>query len=124
MTVGRSATVPSRGDVILVPFPFAELTASEARPAVVVSGREFLRAEGKIVVAAITSNIKAHGGSTNLHLARWRECGLLKPSVVTSWLATLAPELILIRIGTLKGEQMRAVESRCARHLNCEPAKG
>jgi hypothetical protein len=35
----------------------------------------------------------------------------LKPSVVTSWLATLAPDLILMRIGALKGEQLRAVES-------------
>jgi len=112
MTAGRSATVPSRGDVILVPSPFAELTAHKARPAVVVSGQEFLRAEGKIVVAAITSNIKAHAGSTNLHLTGWRQCGLLKPSVVTSWLATLAPELILMRIGALKDEQLRAVESR------------
>jgi hypothetical protein len=79
---------------------------------VVVSGREFFRPEGKIVVAAITSNVKAHGGPTNLNLARWRECGLLKPSVVTSWLATLAPDLILMKIGALKAEQLRAVESR------------
>jgi mRNA interferase MazF len=112
MTPGRSATVPSRGDVILVPFPFAELTAHKARPTVVVSGQEFFRAEGKIVVAAITSNVRAHAGPTNLQLARWRECGLLKPSVVTSWLATLAPDLILMRIGALKTGQLRAVESR------------
>jgi mRNA interferase MazF len=111
MTPGKSATVPARGDVILVPFPFAELTANKARPAVVVSGQEFFHAEGKIVVAAITSNVKTHAGRTNLHLARWRECGLLKPSVVTSWFATLAPGLILMRIGALKGEQLRALES-------------
>ncbi len=60
MMAGRSATAPARGDVILVPFPFAELTAN-----------------------------KVHAGPTNLRLARWQECGLLKPSVVTSWLATL-----------------------------------
>jgi hypothetical protein len=30
---------------------------------------------------------------------------------VTSWLATPAPDLILMRIGALKGEQLRAVES-------------
>lgn len=110
MTPGRSATLPSRGDVILVPFPFSELTATKARPAVVVSGPEFFHAEGKIVVAAITSNVKAHAGHTNLHLAGWRACGLLKPSVVTSWLATLTPGVILMRIGTLRKEQLRAVE--------------
>ena len=111
MTLGRSATVLSRGDVVLVPFPFAELTAHKARPAVVVSSPEFFRAEGKIVVAAITSNVKAHTGPTNLRVRRWRDCGLLKPSVITSWLATLAPDVVLMRIGALKGEQLRTLEN-------------
>ncbi len=112
MTPGRTTTVPARGDVSLVPFPFAELTAAKARPAVVVSGGEFFQAEGKIIVAAITSNVKAHGGPTNLHLTGWRACGLLRPFVVTSWLATLSPDLVLIRIGALRRDQLRAVESR------------
>jgi mRNA-degrading endonuclease toxin of MazEF toxin-antitoxin module len=97
--------------VILVPFPFAELTATKARRAVVVSGRDMFSAEGKIVVAAITSNVKAHAGPTNLRLTGWRACGLLKPWVVTSWLATLAPDLVLMRIGALSGEELRSVES-------------
>ena len=112
MTLGRNSTIPARGDVILVAFPFAELTATKARPAVVVSGRDLFSAEGKIVVAAITSNLEAHAGPTNLHLTAWRACGLLKPSVVTSWLTTLAHDLVLMRIGALNGEQLRAVESR------------
>jgi len=112
MTLGRSFTIPALGDVILVPFPFAELTATKARPAIVVSGRDLFSAEGKIVAAAVTSNVEAHAGPTNLHLTAWRACGLLKPSVVTSWLATLAPDLVLMRIGALNGEQLRAVESR------------
>jgi len=111
MTAGRSATVASRGNVILVPFPFAELTAHKARPAVVVSGPGFFRAEGKIMVAAITSNVRAHTGPTNLIVTRWRDCGLLKPSVITSWLATLAPDVVLMRIGALKGKQLRALEN-------------
>ena len=117
MIPGRRATVPSRGEVILVPFPYAELTATKARPAVVVSGREFFQAEGKVIVAGITSNVNAHRGPTNFNLIRWRECGLLKPSVVTSWLATLAPKLILMKIGALKADQLRGVESCLLRTL-------
>lgn len=112
MTSGGSATGLKRGDVILVPFPFAELTASKARPAVVISGERFLQSERKIIVAAITSNVRAHRGATNLRLVRWSESGLLKPSVVTSWLATLSPELILMRIGTIPITDLRGVESR------------
>lgn len=112
MTSGGRTIAVTRGDVVLVPFPFAELTASKARPALVLSGERFNRSEGKVIVAAITSNLRAHRGATNLPLGRWRESGLLKPSVVTSWLATLSPELILMRIGTLPRLDLQAVESR------------
>jgi len=112
MTPGRRPMPLARGDVILVPFPYAELTSTKARPAVVVSGRQFLSAEGKVVVAAVTSNVKAHVGPTNLPLTEWRACGLLKPSVVTSWLATLDPKLVLMKIGALNDMQLRALNMR------------
>lgn len=70
MTSGERGIVPERGDVILVPFPFAELTATKARPALVVSGKKFFDAEGKIIVAAITSKVRAPSGPTNLRLTR------------------------------------------------------
>ncbi len=109
MTIGKRAIQPKRGDIVLIPFPFAELTATKARPALVVSARGFFEAEGKMIVAAITSNVRAHRGRTNLYLRRWKEAGLLKPSVVTSWLATLSPELVLMRIGNLGGPELGAV---------------
>jgi mRNA interferase MazF len=112
MTTGRRTTSPKRGSVVMVPYPFAELTSSKARPALVLSGERFFRSEGKIIVAAITSNVRAQRGVTNLLLVRWRESGLLKPSVVTSWLATLSPELILMRIGSLSDPDLQAVQSR------------
>ncbi len=112
MMNGKCGTVPKCGDVVLVPFPFAELTAARARPALVVNSAHFFHAEGKIIVVAITSNVRAHRGPTNSHLAGWREAGLLKPSVITSWLATLSPELILMRIGALSRVQLQAVASR------------
>ncbi len=112
MTNGGRVTGLNRGDVVLIPFPFAELTASKARPGLVLSGEPFFRSEGKIIVAAITSNVRAHRGATNFRLLRWRDCGLLKPSVVTSWLATLSPGLVLMRIGALPITELRAAESR------------
>jgi mRNA-degrading endonuclease toxin of MazEF toxin-antitoxin module len=40
-----------RGDVVLVPFPYAELTAAKTRPALIVSGKAFTSAEGRVTVA-------------------------------------------------------------------------
>jgi hypothetical protein len=57
-------------------------------------------------------NVKAHTGPSNLYLETWRECGLLKPSVITSWVATLAPDLTVMRIGALKGDLLRALGFR------------
>jgi mRNA interferase MazF len=43
------------GDVVLVPFPFTDQTASKKRPAVVVSNRAYNTARLDIIVMAITS---------------------------------------------------------------------
>ena len=112
MTTGGRTTGPKRGDIVLVPFPFAELTAAKARPAVVVSGDRYARTERKLVIAAITSNVQARNGPMDFRLIEWRKSGLLKPSVITSWLATLSPALALIRIGELSGPDLQAVAGR------------
>ncbi|MDW8365853.1 MAG: type II toxin-antitoxin system PemK/MazF family toxin [Abditibacteriales bacterium] len=39
-----------RGDVVLVPFPFADLTTTKARPAVIVSSDTFTAAEGRLLI--------------------------------------------------------------------------
>lgn len=101
-----------RGDVVLVPFPYAELTATKARPAVVVSTATFTAAEGRIIVAGITSNIAAHRNATSYELGNWAAAGLKKPSVVTAWLATLSPDLVQFKVGRLTTHDLQAVEKR------------
>ena len=44
-----------RGDIVLVPFPFTDLTSSKRRPALVVSPDGFNDHSQDLVVAAITS---------------------------------------------------------------------
>ncbi len=103
-----------RGDIVLVPFPFADLTASKTRPALVINTDQFLQDEGKLLLAGITSNILGHRGPTNYRLTAWKKAGLLKPSVVTAWLACLSPNLVQAQVGTLPVQTMRAVD-RCLR---------
>lgn len=45
----------SRSDVVLVPFPFTDLTATQVRPAVVISTDDFASSTGDVIVAMITS---------------------------------------------------------------------
>ena len=107
---GGSCMVLSRGEVVLVPFPYAELTASKARPALVVSSERFSSAEGRVIVAGITSNLAAHRNPTSYELPDWAAAGLKRPSVVTSWLATISPQLVQLRIGHLTHRDLREVE--------------
>lgn len=44
-----------RGDIVLLPFPFTDLSATRTRPAVVVSREGFEQETGDFTVAMITS---------------------------------------------------------------------
>ena len=112
MTTGERSTVLQRGDVILVPFPYAELTTAKTRPAVILSSKAFMFAEGRMTVAGITSNVAAHRNPTSYTLPDWAGAGLKKPSAVTAWLATLSANLVQLKLGRLTAREMREVEKR------------
>ena len=57
------------GDVVLVPFPFTNQTASKQRPSVVISGRTYNSSKPDIVIMAITSQLR-------IPLRRWERFGL------------------------------------------------
>ena len=52
-----STTPYKRGDIVLVLFPFTDLTSSKRRPALVVSPDPFNDGMQDVVLAAITSQI-------------------------------------------------------------------
>jgi mRNA interferase MazF len=54
-----STTTYKRGDVVLVPFPFTDLTSAKQRPALVVSADAFNSTRDDVLVAAITSQVPA-----------------------------------------------------------------
>jgi mRNA interferase MazF len=52
-----STTRYKRGDIVLVPFPFTDLSSSKKRPALVVSPDWFNSSNQDLVLVAITSQI-------------------------------------------------------------------
>jgi mRNA interferase MazF len=69
------------GDVVLVPFPFTDQTTTKKRPAVV----------GEAAVQ------------------RWKEAGLLKPSVLKPLLATVEIGLLIRKLGRLEEQDRDAL---------------
>src|SRR5438874_13781255 len=52
-----STTRYKRGDIVLVPFPFTDLSSSKRRPALIVSPDSFNASKQDVVLVAITSQI-------------------------------------------------------------------
>jgi mRNA interferase MazF len=89
----------SRGDVVLVPFPFTDLSATRVRPAVVVSSSEYEEETGDIILTMVTS--RRHEGLTDFALQDWRRSGLIMPSWIRIKLATLSSRLVQFSPGQL-----------------------
>ena len=98
------------GDVVLVPFPFTNQTASKKRPAVIVSNRDYNDAKPDVVVMPITSQIRSSPALGEVWVSRWQEAGLLKPSAVRPVFATLEQVLIIRRLGALANNDRAALK--------------
>jgi len=109
--------VLQRGDVVLVPFPFSDLSATKVRPAVVLSGASYHRTEPDLILAAITSRLGAATGSFDYVLRDWQAAGLRYPSALKPVLFTLAPSRVLHHIGALSSPDLTQVGQRIARAL-------
>ena len=103
------------GDVVLVPFPFTDQTTTKRRPAVIVSSAAYHDSRRDIIVMAVTSQIRPPAGFGEIVVQRWKEAGLLKPSVLKPLVATIERDLVLRKLGMLQEEDQRAV--RAALHI-------
>jgi mRNA interferase MazF len=104
-----------RGDVVLVPFPFTDLSATRVRPAVIMSVGDYNAATDDVIVAMITGQERV--GQTDCQLQDWRQAGLLAPSWARAKLATLEQRLIQLAPGKLSSRDTGAVELRVRRAL-------
>ena len=88
------------GDIVLVPFPFTDQTASKRRPAVVVSSDAYHRERQDVIVVAITSRTARPAASIgDVPIEEWREAGLLKASLIKPVFTTVEQSLILRTLG-------------------------
>ena len=97
------------GDVGLVPFPFTDPSASKRRPAVVVSSDAYHQERPDLVILAITSRVRPTAGIGEVAVARWKEAGLLKPSVLKPVVTTIERGLVLRKLGTFEKEDRRGL---------------
>lgn len=101
-----------RGDVVLLPFPFTDLTSSKQRPALIISEDDFNRDGVDVVVCAITSQNPDEASEYELSLKEKeiKNAGLPKPSKVKCGkIVTLDSRLIKKKLGNISKPCLESV---------------
>src|SRR5580700_7686472 len=109
-----STTAYSFGDVVLVPFPFTDQTASKKRPAVVVSANAYQQRRPDVIVMAVTSQILRPAGALGeVLIGDWQGAGLPKASLIKPVIATIEQRLILKKLGAFRATMFRRFARPC-----------
>jgi len=99
-----------QGDIVLVSFPFTDLSSSKRRPALILSPDFFNAAREDLVLAAVTSRITDDPNAVPLWRGDFAAGGLPKPSIVKATkLFTMHSSLIAKQIGSVRSEKMEEV---------------
>ena len=97
------------GNVVLVPFPFTDQTASKKRPAVIVSSAQYGQRRLDVIRMAITSQVKPALSFGEVLIADWRKAGLIKSGIVKPIMTTAEKKLIIKRLGRLQPADEKAL---------------
>lgn len=96
-----NTTAYSFGDVVLVPFPFTDQTATKKRPAVVVSSDAYNKARPDVILMAVTGHLSDYHRIGEVVVSDWKKAGLLKASTIKPVLTTIEKSLIIRALGQL-----------------------
>ena len=94
----------SRGEVVLLPIPFTDLTSRKVRPAVVIGHSSHA---GDLFVVPISSVLQ----NVDVVLQDWRAAGLNVPCGIKSQIATIEDRLVVKSVGRLSAPDSVASRS-------------
>ena len=95
----------SQGDILLVPLPFTDLTASKKRPVLVLSKREYNEIASDVIVAAITSNVDSKPHIVKFTTNDMTDGTLMADSCVRAdKIYTLSQDIVIKRFGKVNCE--------------------
>lgn len=92
------------GQIVLVPFPFTDLSTQKQRPALVISSTHYNTTHSDVIVVAITSRLSGSPSEDEYQLSKTEQQagGLPKPSKVKlGKIVTLDQRLIRRDLGQL-----------------------
>lgn len=102
-----------KGDIVLIPFPFTDLSGIKTRPALILAVGDF-----DVTVSFITTQVKWHE-SFDVKLEPTTENGLKRTSLIrVGKLATIDKELVIGKLGFLMEEELMQVDNNLMEIFN------
>ena len=95
-------------DIVLVRYPFTDLTTLKKRPAIILSSKSYTNRFGDVVVMPLTSQADP---DPVLALSEWRAAGLLKPTWAKPIIGTLSTGLVQKHLGRLETADQACVRA-------------
>lgn len=108
-------TIYEQGDIVLVPFPFTDLTTVKKRPALVVSANWYNKRYRDVVLVAVTSRVPLILDELDYRITEsdFKTGKLYKDSVVKlGKVFTIENSLILKKICDVRGQIMDLILDR------------
>lgn len=87
----------SKNDVILVSYPFSDLSSTKVRPAIIINAPSTSKDYFVVPLSSRTENLL----TGEFILQDWQEAGLNVKSIVKRGIFTIQDTLIIKKIGTL-----------------------
>jgi mRNA interferase MazF len=97
----------SRHDLILVRYPFSDLSSSKVRPAIVVNG---LHVSHDLIIVPITSRLDGLLPGEFV-LTEWRAAGLNVPSAVKRGVYTVEARIVIKLLGHVTSADVTQLET-------------
>jgi mRNA interferase MazF len=111
----------SRGDIVIVPFPFitsGKQKIQKARPALVISEMTVDRRYNDLILAGITSRVPNNLKETEMLLAATPVNGLVKKSTLRlEFVMTIPAEIVSRKVGQLTSQEMKEVDLKISKSL-------
>jgi mRNA interferase MazF len=93
-------------EIVLVPFPFTDLTTTKKRPALIISPNEY-NEKFDVVIAFVTSKLDLEYRIGDYKILDWKKSNLPKPSMLRMKFATIDKSIILKKLGKLSENDVK-----------------
>jgi mRNA-degrading endonuclease toxin of MazEF toxin-antitoxin module len=97
----KSTMSYKKWDIVLVPFPFTDLSAVKKRPGLIISPNEY-NGEQDVVIVFVTSKLTTRFRMGDYKIKEWGKSNLPKPSMIRMKFATIDKSIIIKTLGRLQ----------------------